>query len=58
MTAIKDTGNQLVAATDPRDSVGVLDRYFLDTKFFPEIERFDRIWRSSGGGRRRTGSGS
>ena len=42
MTAIKDTANQLVAATDPRDSVGVLDRYFLDTKFFSEIERFDR----------------
>jgi UDP-N-acetyl-2-amino-2-deoxyglucuronate dehydrogenase len=42
MQAIKDTGNRLVAATDPNDSVGVLDRYFTDTAFFTEIERFDR----------------
>lgn len=42
MKAIKDTGNRLLAATDPHDAVGVLDRFFLDTKYFPEIERFDR----------------
>jgi UDP-N-acetyl-2-amino-2-deoxyglucuronate dehydrogenase len=42
MQAIKDTGNKLVAATDPNDSVGVMDRYFMDTAFFTEIERFDR----------------
>lgn len=42
MRAIRDTGNRLVAATDPHDSVGVLDSYALDTRFFPEIERFDR----------------
>lgn len=41
--AIKDTGNRLVAATDPNDSVGVLDRYSLDVRFFREIERFDRF---------------
>lgn len=40
--AIKDTGNRLVAAADPNDSVGVLDRYFLDVSYFKEIERFDR----------------
>lgn len=40
--AIKDTGNRLVAAVDPNDSVGVLDRYFLDVSYFKEIERFDR----------------
>jgi UDP-N-acetyl-2-amino-2-deoxyglucuronate dehydrogenase len=40
--AIKDTGNTLIAATDPHDSVGVLDRHFLDVRYFPEIERFDR----------------
>jgi UDP-N-acetyl-2-amino-2-deoxyglucuronate dehydrogenase len=40
--AIKETGNNLVAAMDPRDSVGVLDRYFPEVKFFTEIERFDR----------------
>ena len=42
MQAIKETGNQLVAAMDPSDSVGVLDRYFNDVDFFTEFERFDR----------------
>jgi UDP-N-acetyl-2-amino-2-deoxyglucuronate dehydrogenase len=42
MQAIKETHNRLVAATDPNDSVGVMDRYFTDTAFFTEIERFDR----------------
>lgn len=42
MKAIRDTGNRLVAAMDPNDSVGVLDEYFRDTRFFTEIERFDR----------------
>ncbi len=42
LKAIKDTGNRLLAACDPNDSVGVLDRYFLDSKFFTEVERFDR----------------
>lgn len=40
--AIRDTGNQLVAAVDPKDSVGVLDQYSFDVAFFTEIERFDR----------------
>ena len=30
MKAIKDTGNTLVAAFDPNDSVGVMDSYFPD----------------------------
>ena len=42
LKAIKDTGNRLVAAVDPSDSVGVLDRFFPDVKFFAEFERFDR----------------
>jgi UDP-N-acetyl-2-amino-2-deoxyglucuronate dehydrogenase len=42
LKAIRDTGNTLVAATDPHDSVGVLDQYSLGARFFPEIERFDR----------------
>jgi UDP-N-acetyl-2-amino-2-deoxyglucuronate dehydrogenase len=42
LKAIRDTGNQLVAATDPHDSVGILDQYSFDVRFFPEIERFDR----------------
>lgn len=42
LRAIRDTGNRLVAAVDPKDSVGVLDQYSFDVKFFTEIERFDR----------------
>ncbi|HAR97317.1 MAG TPA: oxidoreductase [Syntrophus sp. (in: bacteria)] len=42
LKAIADTGNKLVAATDPHDSVGILDRFFPDAAFFTEIERFDR----------------
>ncbi len=43
LQAIHDTGNRLIAATDPSDSAGILDRYSLDVKFFREIERFDRF---------------
>jgi len=42
LQAIRDTGNRLLAAVDPKDSVGVLDKYSFDVKFFTEIERFDR----------------
>jgi UDP-N-acetyl-2-amino-2-deoxyglucuronate dehydrogenase len=42
LKAIKETGNQLLAACDPHDSVGLLDSYFDDCKFFTEYERFDR----------------
>lgn len=42
MKAIKDTGNQLVAALDPSDSVGIIDSYFPEADFFVEFERFDR----------------
>ena len=42
MRAVRETGNRLVAAADPHDSVGVLDRYFPEVRYFPEIERFDR----------------
>lgn len=42
MRAIKDTGNELVAAVDPNDSVGIIDTYFPQARFFTEIERFDR----------------
>ena len=42
LQAIRDTGNNLVAAIDPHDSVGILDRYFPDASFFTEYERFDR----------------
>ena len=42
MKAIKDTGNALVAAFDPNDSVGVIDSFFPEADFFTEFERFDR----------------
>ena len=42
MMAIKDTGNNLVAALDKFDSVGIIDNYFPDAEFFTEPERFDR----------------
>ncbi len=42
LRAINDTGNVLVAALDKHDSVGVLDTYSTDARFFTEFERFDR----------------
>jgi UDP-N-acetyl-2-amino-2-deoxyglucuronate dehydrogenase len=42
LKAIRDTGNNLIAAVDPKDSVGILDQYSYDVRFFTEIERFDR----------------
>lgn len=42
LKAINDTGNRLIAAVDPSDSVGILDRFFTEVKFFTEFERFDR----------------
>ncbi|MFZ6033714.1 MAG: Gfo/Idh/MocA family protein [Melioribacter sp.] len=42
LKAIKETGNTLVAALDPHDSVGLLDSYFPDASFFVEFERFER----------------
>lgn len=42
MKAIKDTNNNLVAAVDPSDSIGIIDSYFPECQFFTEFERFDR----------------
>ncbi|WP_297758823.1 Gfo/Idh/MocA family oxidoreductase [uncultured Shimia sp.] len=42
MGAIRDTGNDLVAALDPNDSVGIIDSHFPEADFFTEFERFDR----------------
>lgn len=42
MRAIKETGNNLVMAMDPNDSVGIIDSYFPDSLFFTQIETFDR----------------
>ncbi len=42
MKAIKETGNNLIAALDKFDSVGIIDSYFPEADFFVEFERFDR----------------
>jgi len=42
LEAIQATGNSLVAAYDKSDSVGIIDHYFPQAKFFTEFERFDR----------------
>ena len=42
LKAIIDTGNRVVAALDPHDAAGILDRYSFDVRFFTEFERFDR----------------
>jgi UDP-N-acetyl-2-amino-2-deoxyglucuronate dehydrogenase len=42
LRAIHDTKNRLVAAVDPKDSVGILDQFSFDVRFFKEVERFDR----------------
>ncbi len=42
LRAIRDTGNRLIAAVDTKDSVGLLDQYAFDVRFFTEVERFDR----------------
>src|SRR3989338_3171303 len=42
MKATRDTGNSLIAAFDPSDSIGIIDSYFPDADFFTEFERFDR----------------
>lgn len=55
MKAVADTGNRLVTAFDPNDSIGVIDGYAPDAAFFTEFERFDRyidILRRDGDARR------
>ena len=42
LKAIQDTNNNLIAALDRFDSVGIMDRYFPNADFFVEFERFDR----------------
>lgn len=42
LKAIKDTGNNLLAALDKHDCVGIMDSHFPNADFFVEFERFDR----------------
>jgi len=43
MKAIKETKNNLVAALDPYDGIGIMDSNFPQSNFFTEFERFDRF---------------
>lgn len=43
LKAIKDTNNNLLAAFDRFDSVGIIDSYFPNSNFFVEPEIFDRF---------------
>lgn len=49
MAAIKHVGGELVAALDVHDSVGILDRYAPDCRFFTSPERFDRYLNTRSG---------
>ena len=40
LRAIRDTGNQVVAATDPSDSVGQMDEYSYAIDFFTSFDEF------------------
>lgn len=42
LKAIKETNNNLIAALDSFDSVGIMDSFFPGADFFVEFERFDR----------------
>lgn len=41
LQTMQEAGNRLVAAPDPRDSVGIIDSRFPHAAFFTEFERFD-----------------
>ncbi len=41
LEAIVKTGNRIVAALDPNDSVGILDRFAPDARFFTSPEDFE-----------------
>ena len=43
MQAIKETGGELIAAFDPFDSIGIMDSFFPNSKYFNEFERFERF---------------
>jgi len=42
MKAIKDVGGELIAIYDPHDSVGVIDQFFPECKYFKDFSRLDR----------------
>jgi predicted dehydrogenase len=42
MAAIREAGNDLVAALDPKDPGGNIESHYPDAEFFTEFERLDR----------------
>ena len=44
LKAIQDTGNRLVAATDPHDAVGILDRFAFATSRSSSEGQKSRAW--------------
>lgn len=42
LSAMRHVGGDLLAAVDPKDSVGIMDSFFPQAAFFTEFERFDR----------------
>ena len=47
LEAIEAVGGELIAACDTRDSVGILDKYFLNTKFFKDDYGFETFLRGN-----------
>ena len=43
MQAIKETGGELVAIFDRNDSVGIIDSYFPNCRYFKDESRFERF---------------
>ena len=42
LQAIHDTGHVLTACADVSDSVGIIDSYFPDARFYTDVDAFDR----------------
>src|SRR5262245_47128735 len=40
LQAVHNTGNRVVAAIDPIDSVGILDKYSLEIEYFNDFDAF------------------
>lgn len=47
LEAIKTVGGNLVAAVDANDSVGILDRYFPNARFFTDLEKLEKFLKQS-----------
>ena len=44
MEAIKLTGNKMIASLDPNDSVGIIDSYFPESRFLPNLRDLIDTW--------------